>query len=435
MTNVLKLLWKIEKFKGIFNMNNNKQILRFITAGNVDDGKSTLIGRLLYDGKFLQSDQIETVENISKKKGVDFNFALLTDGLKSEREQGITIDIAHRYFETDKRKFIISDSPGHAQYTRNMVTAASNANLAIILIDARNGVTEQTCRHFFICSMLQIYHVVFCINKMDLINYDESIYNKIKDDINEFSKKLNIKDIQFIPVSALSGENIINRSENMNWYKGTTLMYILENAHIESDYNYVDSRFPVQCIIRPEKNVFHDFRGYAGQISGGIFRKGDEVIVYPSEFGSKIKSIEYNYKDVEEAFYPMSVVMTLEDDIDIERGNLITKKLSKPEVSQDLDLMICWFDKDVFDENKKYILRHTTNECKCIIKDVQYKIDINTLHKIEENKQIKMNDIAKIKLKSIKPIVYDCFSKNKTTGGIILVDEFTNRTVAAGVII
>ncbi|MFA0962037.1 sulfate adenylyltransferase subunit 1 [Roseivirga sp. BDSF3-8] len=411
-------------------------LLRFTTAGSVDDGKSTLIGRLLFDSKAIFEDQMDAIEQSSQKAGDSYvNLALLTDGLRAEREQGITIDVAYRYFATPKRKFIIADTPGHIQYTRNMVTGASNANLAIVLVDARNGVVEQTCRHAFIASLLQIKHLVLCINKMDLVDYSEEAYEKIKDDFEDFSAKLEIPDIHFIPISALKGDNVVKKSENMPWYDGGTLLYTLENVHIGSDLNYVDSRMSVQRVIRPQSDEYHDFRGYAGRIEGGIFKPGDEILAMPSGFTSKIANIHLMDKKLGEAFPPMSVVMTLEDDIDISRGDMIVKPHNQPTASQDIELMICWLNEKKLQPNGKYALRHTSQEVRCIIKDVRYKVNINTLHRIEDDLEIGLNDIGRIRIRTTKPLFFDSYKKNRNTGSVILVDEFTNETVGAGMII
>jgi sulfate adenylyltransferase subunit 1 len=412
------------------------ELMRFTTAGSVDDGKSTLIGRLLYDSKSIFEDQMEAIEAASKRKGEEHvNLALLTDGLRAEREQGITIDVAYRYFSTPKRKFIIADTPGHIQYTRNMVTGASTANLAIILVDARHGMVEQTHRHAFIASLLQIPHIIFCINKMDLVDYSEERYMQIKKDLEAFSSKLNSKDIHFIPISALLGDNVVDRSKNMNWYQGSTLLYLLENIHIASDNNLVDCRFPVQYVIRPFKTEFHDYRGYAGRIAGGLFKKGDEILVLPSGFTSKIKSIDTIDGELEEAFAPMSVTMTLENDIDISRGDMIVKPNNVPVAEQNVDLMVCWMHHKPIQLNGKYALRHTSKEVKCLVKDIKYKMNINTLHKMEDDKEIKMNDIGRITVRTTAPLFFDRYTRNRNTGSVILIDEATNETVGAGMII
>ena len=411
-------------------------LLRFTTAGSVDDGKSTLIGRLLYDSKSIFEDQLEAMEESSRRRGDEnVNLALLTDGLKAEREQGITIDVAYRYFATPKRKFIIADTPGHTQYTRNMVTGASTANLAIILIDARKGVIEQTKRHSFIANLLRMQHVVVCINKMDLVDYSEEVYQKIVDEYTEFASRLELTDIKFIPISALNGDNVVDRSEKMPWYLGSPLLYTLETVFIASDANHVDARFPIQWVIRPQTNEHHDFRGFAGRVAGGVFKPGDEVIAMPSGFTSKIKSIETMDGPVEEAFFPMSVTMTLEDEIDISRGDMIAKPLNMPETSQDLDLMICWFSDKPLQNGGKYVIRHTAREARCLVKEVRYKVNINTLHKIEDDLTVKMNDIARIQIRTTVPLFFDAYKQNRNTGSVILIDEFTNNTVGAGMIV
>ena len=412
------------------------ELLRFSTAGSVDDGKSTLIGRLLYDSKSIFQDQYEAIEESSKRKGDEtVNLALLTDGLRAEREQGITIDVAYRYFATPKRKFIIADTPGHIQYTRNMVTGSSTSNLSIILVDARHGVVEQTCRHTFISSLLGIPHVVFCINKMDLVDYSEEVFDKIKDDLEAFSSKLNVKDIHFVPMSALNGDNVVNQSKNMDWYQGSTLMYLLENIHIGSDYNHIDCRFPVQFVVRPKSEKYPDYRGYAGRIAGGVFKPGDDVTVLPSGFTSKVKTIDVMGGSLEEAYAPMSVTMTLEDDVDVSRGDMIVRENNQPNVNQDIDLMICWLNDKKMTPKGKYTIKHTSSDARCIIKEVKYKININNLHRIEDDKEVNMNDIARISIRTTKPLLYDKYSRNRSTGSLILIDEATNETVGAGMII
>ncbi|HVA98335.1 MAG TPA: sulfate adenylyltransferase subunit CysN [Bacteroidia bacterium] len=412
------------------------ELLRFTTAGSVDDGKSTLIGRLLYDSKAIFDDQYEAIKQTSEQRGEEYvNLALLTDGLRAEREQGITIDVAYRYFATPKRKFIIADTPGHIQYTRNMVTGASSANLAIILIDARKGVIEQTCRHAFIASLLKIPHIVVCINKMDLVNYDVKVFNDIKKQFEKFASKLGVADIHFVPISALNGDNVVDRSTNMDWYKGSSLLYLLETIHIGSDNNLVDCRFPVQYVIRPHSNDYHDYRGYAGRIAGGVFKKGDTVLALPSGFTSKIKSIDTFDGPVEEAFAPMSVTLTLEDEIDISRGDMIVRENNKPEISQNMDVMICWLNEKKLLLNGKYAIKHTSKEARCIVKEIKYKIDINNLHRIENDKEIGLNEIARISIRTTQPLYYDKYSRNRITGSIILIDEATNETIAAGMIV
>ena len=414
----------------------NMELLRFTTAGSVDDGKSTLIGRLLFDSKSIFEDQLDQLVMASKKRGLDHtDLALLTDGLKDEREQGITIDVAYRYFATPKRKFIIADTPGHIQYTRNMVTGASTANLALILVDARKGLVEQTRRHSFIASLLQIPHIIVCVNKMDLVDHSEQVFDQIKTDYEDFAAKLDVKDIRFIPISALKGDNVVTKSQNMPWYEGTTLLYALENVHIGSDYNHIDCRFPVQTVIRPKSDDYHDYRGYAGRIAGGIFKKGDEVAVLPSGFTSKIKAIDTMDGEVSEAFAPMSVNILLEDEIDIARGDMIVRKNNQPEVSQDLEVMLCWFNRIGPQIRSKYTLMHTSNEVKAMIKQIQYKLDINTLHRNHDVQDIGINDIIKVNLRTTKPLLKDPYRRNRLTGSIILIDEFTNETVAAGMIV
>ena len=409
------------------------ELLRFTTAGSVDDGKSTLIGRLLFDSKSIFEDQLEAVERSSKRRGDEnVNLALVTDGLRSEREQGITIDVAYRYFATPKRKFIIADTPGHVQYTRNMVTGASTANLAIILVDARNGVVEQTKRHSLIASLLGIPHVVICVNKMDLVDYDKEAFQKIKDDFKEFATKLHVKDVTFIPISALLGDNVVHKSENMPWYEGTTLMYHLENVHIANDHNHIDGRFPVQHVIRPHSDEYHDFRGYAGRVAGGVFKPGDEVTVLPSGFTSRIRSVELDGTSVKEAYAPMSVVMTLEDDIDVGRGDMIVRTGNMPDVEQDIDAMVCWMDdKKPLRLGGKYSLIHTTRSCRCVIKEVVYKMDINNLHKLDGDQEIVLNDVGRIRLRTTQPLFFDAYNRNRSTGSFILIDEANNVTVGA----
>ncbi len=457
MINVAILPWKTEKKKDIFKLlfmnqdilqakfanigeivkNYTKmELLRLTTAGSVDDGKSTLIGRLLYDSKAIFEDQLKALEKASFIKGEDqLNLALLTDGLKAEREQGITIDVAYRYFHTPRRKFIIADTPGHIQYTRNMVTGASTANLAIILVDARNGIVEQTRRHAFIASLLQIPHIVVCINKMDLVQYSDNRYYEITYQFYEIASKLNVKDISFVPISALHGDNIVQRSKNMLWYEGPTLMWLLETIYISSDTNYIDARFPVQYTIRPNSDKYHDYRGYAGQIASGIFRVGDKVKVLPSGYASTIENIYVFENSISEAYAGQSVSICLADDIDVSRGDMIVKENNVPTISQDIEAMFCWFNEKPLQIKGKYILKHTTSEVKCIINDVRYKIDMQTLQRNENDKNIKMNDIGRFSIRTQKPIFFDSYRKNRPTGSIILIDESTFETVAAGMII
>ncbi len=412
------------------------ELLRFTTAGSVDDGKSTLIGRLLYDSKSIFQDQLEAVERASVQRGSEHvDLALLTDGLRAEREQGITIDVAYRYFATPKRKFIIADTPGHVQYTRNMVTGASTANAAIILVDARNGVTEQTHRHTYIASLLQIPHVIVCVNKMDLVDYEQAPFEKIKDDFESFSSKLDVQDIRFVPISALKGDNVVDRSKNMDWYDGATLRHLLENIHIGSDYNHIDPRFPVQYVIRPKTDEFHDYRGYAGRVAGGVFRKGDKIKILPSGFTSTIKSIDTMNGELSDAFPPMSVTLRLEDDLDISRGDMIVKENNQPKVEQDIDIMMCWMNETPMRLGGKYALKHTTSNVRCMIKNVKYKVNVNTLDRIENDTNIGLNDIARVQLRTTKPLFFDAYRKNRQTGSLVLIDESTNETVGVGMII
>ena len=412
------------------------ELLRFTTAGSVDDGKSTLIGRLLYDSKSIFQDQLNSIEVSSKKKGLDeIDFSLLTDGLKDEREQGITIDVAYRYFNTPKRKFIIADTPGHIQYTRNMVTGASTANAALILIDARNGVVEQTKRHSYIASLLQIPHVLVCVNKMDLVEYRQKIFDKIKEQYKDFAAKLDIQDFEFIPISALKGDNVVNRSMYMNWYNGPTLLHSLENIPVANDINHIDFRFPVQTVLRPHTDEYHDFRGYAGRISSGILRIGDEITALPSQLQSRVKKIHCAKKDLKEAYAPQSISVELEDDIDISRGDMIVKTTNQPENSQEIDAMICWIGENQMRLNAKYSIQHTTRLGRAIIKEIIYVVDLNELNRIEGQTSIQKNEIARIKIKTTTPLFFDSYRKNRNTGSFIIIDETNNNTVGAGMII
>ena len=414
----------------------NMELLRFTTAGSVDDGKSTLIGRLLYDSKSLFDDQLEAVRRTSEQKGYDHvDLSLITDGLKAEREQGITIDVAYRYFATPRRKFIIADTPGHIQYTRNMVTGASTANVALILVDARKGVLEQTIRHSFIAALLQIPHLIICINKMDLVDYNEDRYYEVVDEYKKLSSKLEVKDVSFIPISALHGDNVVDKSKNMPWYQGTTLLYLLENIHIGSDENHIDCRFPIQYVIRPQQTEYHDYRGYAGRIASGIFKPGDKIKVLPNGELAEIKNIELYGTDIKEAFAPMSVTMTLDRDVDISRGDMIVRENNVPQTSNEFDIMVCWMHSNKMQEGGKYGIRHTTKDARCIIKEIRYKVDINTLHRNETDKNIMMNDIARVSIKTTVPLHYDPYRKNRITGSIIIIDEGTNETVGAGMIV
>jgi sulfate adenylyltransferase subunit 1 len=412
-------------------------LLRFTTAGSVDDGKSTLIGRLLYDSKSIFEDQLEAVEESSRKRGDEHvNLALLTDGLRAEREQGITIDVAYRYFATPKRKFIIADTPGHIQYTRNMVTGASTANLAIILIDARKGVIEQTKRHSFVANLLRIQHLVVAVNKMDLVDYSEEIYNRIIEDYRDFASRLdNIVEITDIPISALNGDNVVDKSEHMPWYQGPTLLYHLEHVYVGGEENHVDARFPVQWVIRPMSDEWHDFRGYAGRVAGGVFKPGDEVTVLPSGFRTRVKAIHTDGGELEETFAPQSVCLTLTDEIDISRGDMLVKPNNPPRTGQDIEAMICWFSPKPMPPKARLVLRHTTLETKAVINEVRYHVDINTLHKIEGVDSFQMNDIGRISLRTAAPLIHDSYRRNRITGSFVLIDPGTNETVAAGMII
>ena len=423
-----------EKFssKGYLNM----ELLRFTTAGSVDDGKSTLIGRLLYDSKSIFEDQLEAVKRASIRRGNErVDLALLTDGLRAEREQGITIDVAYRYFATPKRKFIIADTPGHVQYTRNMVTGASTANAAIILIDARNGVTEQTCRHSYIASLLEIKHLIICINKMDLVEFSQEVYERIKNEFIVFSRKLDARDIHFVPISALLGDNVVEPSSNMGWYRGGTLMHILETIDIMSDCNLDDPRFPVQYVIRPQSADYPDYRGYAGRIDGGVFRKGDEIVVMPQQKSTVIESIDFFHQSLEQTFPPMSVTIRIKDDIDISRGDMFVKKDNMPSVTRDITAMVCWMSDRPLQLNGKYALKHTTKDVRCVIRDVLYKVNVNNLHQNKEDRNVTLNEIACVSLRTTQPLLTDPYKRNRKTGSLILIDEGTNNTVGVGMVI
>ncbi len=406
------------------------------TAGSVDDGKSTLIGRLLYDSKSIFDDQFEALRISSELRGEDkVNLALLTDGLRAEREQGITIDVAYRYFATPKRKFIIADTPGHIQYTRNMITGSSTANLAIIMVDARNGMSEQTSRHTIITSLMGIRHIIVCVNKMDLMGYREEVFDKIRDSYGLFASKLEVPDVQYIPISALAGDNVVEKSANMPWYKGNSLLHTLENIRIANDDNFNDCRFPVQYVIRPQSDEYHDYRGYAGKVAGGVFRKGDKVTVLSSGIVSTIKAIDSFDGEIQEARPGMSVTILLEDDIDIGRGDMLASPGNLPNAEQSLDIMLCWMSETKLVPGGKYALKHATQDARCIVKDVHYKIDINTQHRIEGEKEMGLNDIGSISIRTTKPLYFDSYRKNRPTGNLILIDEATNETVGAGMIL
>ncbi|WP_461641931.1 sulfate adenylyltransferase subunit 1 [Labilibaculum euxinus] len=422
-----------EKSAGYLDM----ELLRFTTAGSVDDGKSTLIGRLLYDSKAIFEDQMEAIEISSKKRGdEEVDLALLTDGLRAEREQGITIDVAYRYFATPKRKFIIADTPGHIQYTRNMVTGASTANAALILVDARNGVIEQTLRHSYIANLLQIPHIIVCINKMDLVDYSQETYNRIKADYQKtIVDKLNIKDVRFIPISAKLGDNVVDASTKMDWYSGTPLLDLLENIKIVDDRNHGDSRLPVQYVIRPQSDEFHDYRGYAGRVASGVFHPGDKVRILPSGIETTIEAIDSFTGEQEVAFTPQSVTLRLSDNIDISRGDMIVDANNVPNVSQEFEAMLCWMNERAMMPRGKYTIKHTTNETRCMIRDVKFKVNVDTLDEVTDDKVVGLNDIACVSFKVAKPLFFDSYKKNRLTGSFILIDEGTNETVAAGMIL
>jgi bifunctional enzyme CysN/CysC len=410
-------------------------MLRFATAGSVDDGKSTLIGRLLYDSKSIFEDQLDAVEKASLAKGDDYvNLALLTDGLRAEREQGITIDVAYRYFATPRRKFIVADTPGHIQYTRNMVTGASTSDLAIVLVDARKGLIEQSRRHAFIATLLRVPHLVLAVNKMDLVDYSQEVFQTIQDEFIRFATKLDVPDLTVIPISALNGDNIVSRSDNMPWYDGPSLLHHLENLHVSSDRNLIDVRFPVQYVIRPQSAQYPDYRGYAGTVSGGVLKPGDEVLVLPSGLPTRIAGIDTADGPVSEAYPPMSVTVRLADDLDVSRGDMICRPHNAPKVTQDLDAMICWMTDQPLKIGQKLSIKHTTQTARVMIKDIQYRLDINTLHRDDATHELGLNDIGRVRMRSTKPLFCDEYRRNRATGGFILIDEATNRTVGAGMI-
>jgi bifunctional enzyme CysN/CysC len=412
------------------------ELLRFATAGSVDDGKSTLIGRLLFDSKQIFEDQLDAIERTSRDRGEEMNLALLTDGLRSEREQGITIDVAYRYFATPRRKFIIADTPGHVQYTRNMVTGASTADLALILVDARNGIVEQSRRHAFLASLLGVPHLVLCVNKMDLVGYDQAVFEAIRSEFGEFAAKLDVHDLTFVPISALHGDNVVERSANMPWYEGASLLHHLEEVHIASDRNLIDCRFPVQYVIRPRDDRFHDYRGYAGQIASGTYKAGDEVVVLPSGFTSRIESIDTADGPVDEATPPMSVTVRLADDLDVSRGDMICRLHNQPHVGQDVDAMVCWFsERATLQPGSKYAIKHTTRWARALVKDLQYRLDVNTLHRDEEAGSLSLNEIGRVTLRTTVPLFFDEYRRNRSTGSFVLVDEATNDTLAGGMIV
>ncbi len=410
-------------------------LLRFATAGSVDDGKSTLIGRLLLDSKAIFADQLEAVEATSKSRGYDYtDLALLTDGLRSEREQGITIDVAYRYFATPNRKFIIADTPGHVQYTRNMVTGASTADLGLVLVDARQGLTEQSRRHAVILSLLRVPHLVLCINKMDLVDYSQERYDEIHKEFTSFATKLSIPDLTIIPISALKGDNVVTRSAHMGWYEGPSLLHHLENIHVASDRDLVDTRFPVQYVVRPKSDEYHDYRGYAGRVAGGVLKPGDDVLVLPSGMTSKISEIDLFDKELDEAFPPMSVTVRLEDDVDVSRGDMICRPQNAPTPSQDIDAMICWMSPTPLKPRQKVAIKHTTRTARALVKDIQYRLDVNSLHRDLDTKELGLNEIGRVQLRTTIPLLCDPYEKNRTTGSFILIDEATGVTLGAGMI-
>lgn len=412
------------------------ELLRFTTAGSVDDGKSTLIGRLLYDSKSIFEDQMEAVKAASERLGnEEVNLALLTDGLRAEREQGITIDVAYRYFATPKRKFIIADTPGHIEYTRNMVTGASTADAAIILVDARNGIIEQTKRHSYIASLLQIPNVILAVNKMDLVNFSEEVFDKIKNEYSEIAKKLKLKKVHYIPISARDGDNVVNRSDKTPWYNGDTLLHLLENIPVKEDIDKLPARYPVQYVIRPQSDAFHDYRAYAGRLASGNFKVGDEVTILPSYTESTIKAIDEADKSLSEAFAPQSIAIRLNDNVDVSRGDMIVKSDELPRINANISLLVCWLNHRPLSIGAKYIIRHTTDEVFGIIKDVYFKVNINTLENVVDDKKVKMNDIAHIQIKTSKPLKYDLYSDNRITGSLVIIDEATYETVGAGMIV
>jgi len=413
------------------------ELLRFATAGSVDDGKSTLIGRLLYDSKAIFEDQLEAVEATSASRGDEYtNLALLTDGLRAEREQGITIDVAYRYFATPKRKFIIADTPGHIQYTRNMVTGCSTADLALVLVDARHGLVEQSRRHAFLASLLRVPHLVLCVNKMDLVDYDQKVFDDICDDFRSFASKLDVNDLTFVPISALNGDNVVHRSENMPWYEGTSLLHHLEHVFIASDRNLIDARFPVQYVLRPMQNAHHDYRGYAGTVAGGVLKPGDDVIVLPSGFTSTIASIETADGPVDEAFPPMSVSVRLSSEIDISRGDMICRPSNQPDIGQDIDAMVCWMtEASSLTPGTKIGIKHTTRSARALVKNLHYRLDVNTLHRENEVNALALNEIGRVSLRTTVPLFFDDYRRNRETGSFILIDEATNATVGAGMIL
>ncbi|CAN5386138.1 hypothetical protein BH24ACT12_BH24ACT12_29370 [soil metagenome] len=410
-------------------------LLRFATAGSVDDGKSTLIGRLLLDSKAIFADQLAAVEATSQSRGYDYtDLALLTDGLRSEREQGITIDVAYRYFATPNRKFIIADTPGHVQYTRNMVTGASTADLGLVLVDARQGFTEQSRRHAVILSLLRVPHLVLAVNKMDLVDYDRETYERIHKEFTSFATKLTIPDLTIVPISALKGDNVVTRSESMPWYEGPSLLHHLENVHVASDRDMVDTRLPVQYVVRPKSDAHHDYRGYAGRVAGGVLKPGDDVLVLPSGFTSTIAAVDLFDTELDEAYPPMSVTVRLEDDLDVSRGDMICRPQNAPKPSQDIDAMVCWMTNEPLRARQKIGIKHTTRSGRALVKSIQYRLDVNTLHRDQDAGELGLNEIGRVQLRTQVPLLADPYSKNRATGSFILIDETTGVTIGAGMI-
>jgi bifunctional enzyme CysN/CysC len=411
-------------------------MLRFATAGSVDDGKSTLIGRLLYDTKSIFADQLESVERTSRDRGDEYtNLALLTDGLRAEREQGITIDVAYRYFATPRRKFIIADTPGHVQYTRNMVTGASTADLAIVLVDARKGLLEQSRRHAFLVSLLGVPHIVVAINKMDLVDWDPGVYERLRDEFTVFAAKLDVADVTVVPISALHGDNIVSRSDASPWYDGPSLLHHLENVHVASDRNLIDVRFPVQYVIRPQSSAYPDYRGYAGTVASGVLKPGDDVMVLPSGLTTRIAGIDTPHGPVEEAFAPMSVTVRLEDDLDVSRGDMVCRVHNAPAVTQDVEAMVCWMTDRPLRPGAKLAIKHTTRSARSVVRELRYRLDVNTLHRDESSEELRLNDVGRVRLRTTQPLFADEYRRNRATGGFILIDETSNATVGAGIIV
>ncbi len=412
------------------------ELLRFATAGSVDDGKSTLIGRLLYDSKSIFEDQLESVERVSRQRGDEYtDLALLTDGLRAEREQGITIDVAYRYFATPKRKFIIADTPGHVQYTRNMVTGNSTADLTLVLVDARKGIVEQTRRHAFLASLLRVPHLLLCVNKMDLVGYERDVFESIREEFAAFASRLDVADLSFVPISALQGDNVVQRSANMPWYEGASLLHYLEQVYISSDRNLIDPRLPVQWVVRPQNSNYPDYRGYAGRVAGGVFRPGDEVLVLPSGLTSTVAGIDTFDGSLEEAYSPMSVTLRLSDDVDVSRGDMICRPHNQPTIGQDLDAMVCWMSERDVAPGDFFALKHTTRWVRAVVRDIHYRLDVNTLHRDEAASSLSLNEVGRVSLRITQPLFYDSYRRNRQTGAFVLAAEDTNVTVGAGMLL